>query len=134
MHETVTHSQFLTLPEITVEDIETFLLHDVQPDATLRAIVEGQNVIVGRHTYRLKVVCTYFHQLRELLDDVNAGYVSPYEAHQRYEALHPFTDGNGRSGRVLWLWMMGGVRNVPLGFLHTWYYQSLSERGKVRVN
>lgn len=46
-----------------------------------------------------------------------------YETHQRYEKLHPFTDGNGRSGRMLWMWMM---RKAPLGFLHTWYYQSLN--------
>lgn len=30
---------------------------------------------------------------------------------------------HGRSGRMLWMWMM---REAPLGFLHTWYYQSLS--------
>jgi len=49
----------------------------------------------------------------------------PYLAHQYYEELHPFTDGNGRTGRALWLWYMHG--NAPLGFLHTWYYQSLHE-------
>ena len=34
-------------------------------------------------------------------------------------------DGNGRSGRVLWLYNMGGIERVPLGFLHTFYYQAL---------
>lgn len=55
----------------------------------------------------------------------------PYEAHCRYETLHPFTDGNGRSGRAFWLWMMLDHGNDPCvlrrGFLHTWYYQSLSQ-------
>ena len=52
-----------------------------------------------------------------------------YTLHHEYETLHPFTDGNGRSGRVLWLWMLGGIKNTPLGFLHHWYYQSLSFDG-----
>lgn len=52
----------------------------------------------------------------------------PYEVHQIYESLHPFMDGNGRSGRVIWAWMML-QQEKPFwdrGFLHTWYYQSLS--------
>ncbi len=49
--------------------------------------------------------------------------LTPFQAHVEYECLHPFTDGNGRSGRVLWLWMLGG--KAPLGFLHQWYYQTL---------
>lgn len=51
--------------------------------------------------------------------------LTPYERHVLYETLHPFMDGNGRSGRVLWLRDMGGISRAPLGFLHTWYYQSL---------
>lgn len=42
------------------------------------------------------------------------------------------TDGNGRSGRALWAWMMlcrggsyGRAKVIELGFLHTFYYQTL---------
>jgi hypothetical protein len=49
-----------------------------------------------------------------------------YECHIAYEKLHPFTDGNGRSGRAIWLRMMGG--RAPLGFLHKFYYQTLAAR------
>lgn len=55
---------------------------------------------------------------------------SPYTVHQAYENLHPFMDGNGRSGRAIWLWQMTNqVRDsyvLERKFLHTWYYQSLS--------
>lgn len=54
----------------------------------------------------------------------------PYAVHQAYESLHPFMDGNGRSGRALWLWQMKVCGNydraLALGFLHSWYYASLS--------
>lgn len=80
----------------------------------------GLNVVVGRYRPPLggpNIRATLQKLLRHPHD--------PYLIHQAYEALHPFTDGNGRSGRALWLHMMGGPDAVPLGFLHTWYYQSL---------
>ena len=102
----------------------------VQPDAILRD-KEGLNVIVGNYrppSGGADIRATLGRMLRHLHD--------PYLIHQAYEALHPFTDGNGRSGRVLWLYMMGGPAKVPLGFLHSWYYQSLrhhSGRHQVRI-
>ena len=44
-----------------------------------------------------------------------------------YEMLHPFMDGNGRSGRALWAWMMLRLGQDPFAllFLHRFYYQTL---------
>jgi Fic/DOC family protein len=87
----------------------------------------GLNVRVGDHIAPRggpKIV----DELSAILADTLDG--DPYAVHHRYETLHPFTDGNGRSGRAIWLWMMdkrGQLdRALELGFLHNWYYQSLS--------
>lgn len=58
------------------------------------------------------------------------GESDPFDFHIAYESLHPFMDGNGRTGRALWAWQMWRIRPemLDLGFLHTWYYQTLSAR------
>lgn len=85
---------------------------------------EGMNVRIGgreclpggdslKHHFALII-----HTLRERCAFVN---------HVEFEKLHPFTDGNGRTGRAIWLWQM--VRqydyDLSLGFLRKWYCQSL---------
>ena len=114
------HKKFLRLEQITVKDLEDFV-SVVQPFATLRRRV-GQDVRVGSHTPSPGGP-EIEHKLANLLCDMQLYDWSPYETHIAYENLHPFIDGNGRSGRVLWLWQMKG--DAPLGFLHRFYYQTL---------
>ena len=116
------HAWFIPLRTVTVADLEMFV-SIVQPDAVVRRR-KGQNVRVGQHRPppggpEIEAA------LRSLLAVVRQSSGHAYDVHCQYETLHPFTDGNGRSGRVLWLRMMGGIEAVPLGFLHHWYYQSL---------
>lgn len=113
------HMRLLAVPVLSVDEVEWFVR--VVADADLRR-EPGMDVRVGSH-YPPRGGPYVERRLEELL---SGQFITPYEWHRRYEELHPFMDGNGRSGRAIWLRMMGGVERVPLGFLHTWYYQSLS--------
>ena len=117
------HGRFLALERITVADLES-LVEAVQPDARLR-IEPAMDVRVGSHIAPPGGPDIRGSLERLLFVACSGDPESPHKTHRLYETLHPFTDGNGRSGRALWLWQMGGINNVPLGFLHHFYYQTL---------
>lgn len=52
---------------------------------------------------------------------------NPWKDHLTFEQLHPFMDGNGRTGRAIWAWQMNALGAEPfaLSFLHNFYYQTL---------
>jgi hypothetical protein len=115
---------FLHIERVSTKDLVTFV-GIYQPNARLRDKA-GLDVRVGNHVPP-RGGPHIAEQLKSLLDDANTEKFSPWEIHIQYETLHPFTDGNGRSGRMLWYWMMGPHQFASLGFLHAFYYQTLSQ-------
>ena len=85
----------------------------------------GINVRAGNHIPPPGGPAIEYH-LSEIIQGVINGE-DPYTIHHEFETLHPFMDGNGRTGRAMWLWQMVNQHNydMSLGFLHKWYYQSL---------
>jgi hypothetical protein len=122
-HDLDAHKALLALETITVADMENFVREIAA--VPLRRTV-GQDVRVGAHLPPPGGPAIE-QELGELLLSANEGLATPYEIHVLYETLHPFLDGNGRSGRALWAWMMirAGRDPFALTFLHRWYYQSL---------
>lgn len=122
-YEIAAHAAFMVLREVTVADMESFVT-EVAARPLRRAV--GQDVYVGNH--RPPPGGPGIEpELRSILAVANAGDWTPYDVHVAYETLHPFMDGNGRSGRVLWAWQMRneGLDPFSLPFLHRFYYQSL---------
>lgn len=122
------HTDLLFPGIIDVQHLESFV-QVVQPGAKLR-IHPGMDVRIGKHIPP-RGGPAIVARLEKLLEKINKNEIHPWNAHVEYETIHPFMDGNGRSGRALWLHTMykNGqlVRALDLGFLHLFYYQTLDK-------
>ena len=50
-----------------------------------------------------------------------------WQAHNKFEAIHPFEDLNGRTGRLIWLHKAVDEGYAgQISFLHRFYYDTLS--------
>lgn len=118
------HERFVGLEQVTISELQSFV-KIYQPNARLRSF-PGMDVRVGSYVPP-KGGEHIVAQLQALLIGVNAGEkLSPWDAHIQYEKLHPFSDCNGRSGRILHYWALRRSSR-SLGFLHEFYYQTLKK-------
>lgn len=136
--------EFLSCEKITIADLTQFVLVCAPTIGKGRweqlnrlRDQKGLNVSVGGHIapeggIEIRKQLDYLLQVINgdlRADTFNDFGRNPYMTHVKYEILHPFLDGNGRSGRVIWLWQMFKLKKnfAPLGFMQSFYYQSLSE-------
>ena len=57
-----------------------------------------------------------------------------WQAHNRFQKIHPFEDLNGRTGRLIWLHRaIDGGYTGQISFLHQFYYQTLAHERPLRT-
>jgi Fic family protein len=117
--------------------LHSILIRDLIEDK-YRGVLRPVQVYVGEHVpprpEKLKEEITEYFKLLLRLNSL--------QAHYEFERIHPFVDGNGRVGRVLWLWqeVLAGRETRP--FLNNYpgltfedkrqsYYSALSTHRKI---
>lgn len=123
--------KFLKAKLITADELQIFV-STIEPENGILRTQSNHRVWIGGHEAPSAVTAQF--RLKNLLNEISKEVYNrePWECHNEYENIHPFIDGNGRSGRALWLWQMINQYNYDLrfNFLHMFYYQTLQNYQK----
>ena len=133
--------RFLALECLTVKDVVELHFYYCGNQECLRDKLDGRlDVSIGRYTAPPSGP-DIADLLAKLLKQTEAAQTyrdgrrieSSYTMYLKFEALHPFTDGNGRIGRAIWLWYLltyegsvwaSCVRQGVTPFKTTFHYQA----------
>jgi Fic family protein len=90
------------------------------------------NVTVGNY------LPPHYAMVQGLMDNWLLDYeeLGPWKAHARFESIHPFVDGNGRTGRMLMWWQelqRGEKPTLIKATERQTYYDRLKRESKVRT-
>lgn len=117
-------TKLLKVKNVFIEDIITFI-HQIEPTSNLRTsenilMINGEKLIDGTLASG---------QLLNTLRLVRNKEIRPWTTYSEVNYYCPFTDGNSRMARALWLWQMLTQFNwdMQYPFLQMYHYQTLNK-------
>ena len=120
--ETVALMRFLGVKRLQISDLVDYV-NVIAPNSRVRDEKSIPTVRIGNYVSMASGPWIR-EELKSIVQQANSVLLSPHAIHVHYQFILPFTDGNGQSGRALWLWMRG---EAPRSFLLQFYRDILSQ-------